>query len=236
LNKLILPNAITSLNILSGTTAIYFALTYPEELYIAGFCILIASVFDFLDGFVARALKAQSEFGKQLDSLSDVVSFGLAPTFIMLKILQNSTQNKFLPFISFIIIIFSAVRLAIFNISSQKNEFKGLPTPAFALLIAAIAISQKFPDNIFNISLVQYWLNTFVLLAIVIIFSILLVSKIPMLALKFQNYSFKDNKKKYFFIIISLFLLSFFFWSGIIFIIFFYVLMSLINMFFNIKY
>ena len=226
MNKLIIPNAITLLNILSGTLAIYFALT-TDKLYIAGLLILLASIFDFFDGFFARLLNAQSEFGKQLDSLADLVSFGLAPTFIMFSLINNLTDNNYLPFFSFIIIAFSAVRLAIFNITNQESEFQGLATPAFAILIASLAISFRFPNTLINIETNFIFNNIYSLISITTIFSILLVSNIPMFSFKFKNYSFSKNKTRYTFIAIAIILLTILYWSAIPFIISLYILISI---------
>ncbi|MEA3451858.1 MAG: CDP-diacylglycerol--serine O-phosphatidyltransferase [Bacteroidota bacterium] len=228
MNKLIIPNAITLLNILSGTLAIYFALT-TDKLYIAGLLVLLASLFDFFDGFVARLLNAQSEFGKQMDSLADLISFGLAPTFIMLSLISNHTNNNFLPFLSFFIISFSAIRLAIFNITDQKTEFQGLATPAFAILVASLAISFHFPDTLLNIETYSFFNNIYSLLSITIVFSILLVTNIPMFSFKFKNFSFSKNKTRYTFIILSIILIAMLYWSAIPFIITIYILFSLIK-------
>lgn len=235
MKKLIIPNAITLLNILSGTFSVYFALSNPEKLYIAGFLILIASVFDFFDGFTARILNAQSEFGKQLDSLSDLISFGLAPTFIMFSLIENLSENKIIPFLSFIIIAFSAIRLAIFNITDQKTEFKGLPTPAFALLIASIAISNYFNNSPIKIDITNLSKYIYILIVITIIFSFLLVSKIRMFSLKFSNFSFSKNKLRYSFILFSVLLLILFYWSAIPLIITFYILISIFYNFRRLK-
>jgi len=228
LNKLIIPNAITLLNILSGTLAIYFAQT-TDKLYIAGFLILLASIFDFFDGFFARLLNAQSEFGKQLDSLADLVSFGLAPTFIMFSLINNLTDNNYLQFFSFIIIAFSAIRLAIFNITDQKTEFQGLATPAFAILVASLAISFRFPDTLINIETNCFFNNIYSLISITTIFSILLVSNIPMFSFKFKNYSFSKNKTRYTFIAMAIILLTLLYWSAIPFVISIYILISIIK-------
>ncbi len=227
LKKLFIPNAITSLNILCGTISTYLAFTFPTKLYYAGIMILLASVFDFFDGFVARLLNAQSEFGKQYDSLSDVISFGLAPTFIMLKLLQSSTQYNILPFIAFIIIIFSAIRLAIFNITNQKYEFSGLPTPALAIFVAALPISIHFQKNLIHINIYNVYQNEFFLFLSTIILSILLITKIKMFSLKFKTFKFADNKLKFIFIFISIILLIMLMWSAIPLIILLYITISI---------
>ena len=231
MNKIIIPNSITALNILSGTIAIYISLTYPEYLYIASLLVLLSAVFDFLDGFIARKLNAQSEFGKQMDSLADLVSFGVAPTFIMFNLIQNSTTNIYLPFLAFVIVIFSAIRLAIFNITDQKDTFNGFPTPAFAIFIVSLPLSFQFPKNlahlIINIQSELFFNNAVVLLIITLFFSILLVSNVKMFSLKFSNFKFLPNKIRYIFLSISILLLIIFSWFAIQLIIIFYIILSI---------
>lgn len=164
LSKIIIPNAITSLNLLCGAIAIVLAI--QGEVRSAGILIFLASVFDFFDGFVARKIGAMSEFGKQLDSLADLISFGMAPAAIMYELLryslklygnffQQSTLNIILLSASFLIVLLSGIRLAKFNISeNQKVSFLGLPTPALAILVASFPlISTLEPDSFvwFNI-------------------------------------------------------------------------------------
>lgn len=206
--------------------SIYISLTNPDYLFLAATLILLGSVFDFLDGFTARLLNAQSDFGKQMDSFSDLVTFGIAPAFIMLNLIKISSDNKFLPFIALLIIAFSAIRLAIFNITNQKDTFTGLPTPAFALLIASIPLSWKFSENLLHINIYTITTNLYLLISITIVFSFLLVSKIKLLALKFKNFKFSDNKIRFVFLILSLILIVMFFVSAIPFIIVLYVIMS----------
>ncbi len=228
MNKLFIPNAITSLNIISGTISIFISLKMPELLYISAGFIILASIFDFLDGFVARLLNAQSEFGKQMDSFSDLVSFGLAPTFIMYNLLSQSGEHSFIPFISFVIIVFSAIRLSIFNITDQKTQFVGLPTPAFALFVVSIPLAGHFSLNLAHINIYSILTNKIVLISITILFSVLLVSKLNMFSLKFKNFKMKDNKLRFIFLIISLLLLLIFAVSAIPIIIALYVIFSMV--------
>jgi CDP-diacylglycerol--serine O-phosphatidyltransferase len=235
LSKIIIPNAITSLNLLSGAVAVVLAI--QGEVRTAGILILIASVFDFFDGFVARKINAMSEFGKQLDSLADLISFGMAPAAIMYELLrfgqklygnffQQTTLNTIVLSASFLIVLLSAIRLAKFNISeNQKNSFMGLPTPAFAILVASFPlISSLEPDSFvwFNIlsgltgvefpfkaimGLLGFQImvieKTYFLLPVTLIFSGLLVSNIHMFSLKFQSMKFRDNTLRYRFLIFS---------------------------------
>ena len=139
-----IPNLITSLNLFTGSIGVVFALRGFLE--IASLLILLCAVFDFLDGFTSRLLNAKSPYGVDLDSLADIISFGLLPATILFAFMENSVQNiepslrdgllRFSPYIAFIIPVFSAYRLAIFNHDeTQRFDFKGLPTPANALFI-----------------------------------------------------------------------------------------------------
>jgi len=261
--KSFIPNSITCLNLLSGSIAIVLAI--QGNVLAAGYLILLATVFDFFDGFVARKLNVMSELGKQLDSLADLVSFGMAPTAIIYEslrysqkipvgahFLQLSTLNTIILGMSFIIVIFSALRLAKFNISTnQKYSFVGLPTPAFAILIASFPIIRTFePDNFFVLNLIydllgmelpmvtvialiglQFYVleQTYFLIPVIIIFSFLLISNINMFAMKFKNFTYKDNKIRYNFLIYSLILILFLQSVAIPIIIFSYVIVSIIK-------
>ncbi len=210
-----IPNIITSLNVLCGSVAIVFIL--KGTLTIAVLLIMLAAVFDFLDGMSARMLKAYSPMGKELDSLADVISFGLAPGLIMFKLLEYSLlKDTLLPSTlslltifqllilgsAFLIPIFSALRLAKFNVDErQTSSFIGLPTPANALFIASLALIQEH-GTIPAID--SFLLSTPVLVLISLLFSYLLVSEIPMFSLKFKTLSWKANKTQYIFLVISL--------------------------------
>lgn len=198
----------------------------------AAYFIALAAVFDFLDGLAARLLHVKSEIGKQLDSLADMVSFGLAPGVIAGLIILISVKPNInagdqvwiyqsLPFVALLIPAFSALRLAKFNIDeSQSYSFKGLPTPASALFFGS------FP---FIIELFPEFLNPIILISMVVIMPFLLVSNIPLFAMKFINYSWKDNMIRYLFIGISLIMLIFLQYTAVPLIILFYILLSLIN-------
>lgn len=211
-----IPNTITLLNMTSGITAVYFAVEgSPDQLAYAGMFIFLAAVFDFFDGFTARLLHASSEIGIQLDSLSDMISFGLAPGFILFQMLNLShgkpTETfdnvNVLPFLALLVPLMSALRLAKFNIDEeQQYSFKGLPTPPLALLIASLPlIRQKlYSSQDFSYMIIT---NTYFLLAIAVFGSLLLVSKFPMFSLKFHGYGFSQNMIKYVFMGVSLVLL-----------------------------
>jgi CDP-diacylglycerol---serine O-phosphatidyltransferase len=178
-----------------------------------------ACVFDFLDGFTARTLKVGSPIGKELDSLADVISFGLLPAVIMYK-LWNGNTSDYLPYLSFSIAAFSALRLAIFNIdTTQTDSFRGLPTPANALLISALPLQTGW---------VKQWLSQpWVLVLIIVVFSLLLVSRIELFALKFRNYAWGENKIRFIFLILSSVLLAIWYTAAIPLIILMYIGLSL---------
>jgi len=208
-----IPNLFTLLNLFFGCLAILVTVQtgltvsidptgqqtveIPEKIYWASIFIGIAAVVDFLDGFVARALKASSEMGKQLDSLADVVSFGVAPGMIVFEFLRRSFAGQengldisliwIIP--AFIIPCAGAYRLARFNIdTSQSTGFKGVPIPAAGLLIASFPLIYWFSNSEWQISLLQ---NKWFWYAVILITSYLMVSTLPMLALKFKGFSVK---------------------------------------------
>ena len=207
-----IPNLITLLNLLCGVLSVYFGMM--DHILLAGYLIFIAAVFDFFDGFAARLLNARSEIGLQLDSLADIVSFGVAPGFIMLHMLSlshglpgnTSNTTSYIPFVAFLIPAFAALRLAVFNVDeNQRNKFLGVPTPALALLIASLPLIR---EELYNDRGLFYMVitNTYFLISIVIAGSLLMVARLPMFAFKFSSYSWNDNKVKYGFIIVSLLL------------------------------
>lgn len=213
-----IPNILTCLNLVCGCVGIVFTLEHRS--IPAAYFIWTAGVFDFFDGFAARLLKVSSPIGKELDSLADMVSFGVLPAVVMYTLIKNSTSNEWLPLVAILIVIFSAVRLAIFNIDeTQTDSFRGLPTPANALFISGIALfsQEAFP-----------WLfETQMFLVITLVFSFLLVAPINLFALKFKNFSWKENKMRFTFILISVLLLAILKIKAIPLIILFYVILSL---------
>ncbi len=202
-----IPNTLTSLNLISGSIAIVF--TFEQSPHIAALLIIAAAVFDFLDGLSARLLKAYSAIGKQLDSLADLISFGLAPSMIIYHYLLQSAPNPGwteinpIPFIAFLIPVLSALRLAKFNIDeNQTHEFIGLPTPANALFLVSFPLALAFgsSDNL----LYQFYLWTtqsfWALTGITLLLSFLMVTHIPLISLKFRGYGFENNRFKYVFL------------------------------------
>lgn len=210
-----IPNFITSLNLISGFFAIIFAAS--GDTVASSWWILAAMIFDFLDGFSARLFKAYSAIGKELDSLADVVSFGVAPALIIYHLLRNSlslntpinaeinsVNTLLLMLVSAIMPVCGALRLAIFNTdSTQTNTFKGLPIPANALAVISVVIGQNSQSHFFN----SFTGSPFLLILFTIILSFLMVSRIPFLSLKPVNLKLKGNEGRY--ILIGLILAAF---------------------------
>lgn len=241
-----IPNLITLSNLFCGCLAIFFI--YDGQLSIASFLVLLAALFDFADGLVARLLKVSGEMGKQLDSLADMVSFGLVPGTLAFCYLQTSlAQNglvengwSILKFFPFIITLFSAYRLAKFNIDTrQTQDFIGLNTPANTLLWISLPLFFKFqkpfltnenfillPISNFYSSLVD---SPFLLCFLSIICSLMLVSEIRIFSLKFKHFNWKGNEMKFIFLGLSLFLLSTLWFAALPIVIILYVILSIIQ-------
>lgn len=224
-----IPNTITSCNLLCGCIGI--VLCFDGQLETAAYLMGLAMLFDFADGFVARLLKVSSPIGKELDSLADMVTFGVLPSVIMFHLMQATAcdtgqctgviPRPYFPYFAFIIAIFSAVRLAKFNVDTrQSDSFIGVPTPANAFFIGALP---------FLIGEYTFIAHPKVLLGITFVMSYLLVAELPLLALKFKNYSFKDNLYRYLLIISSLLFLVFFQYAGVPMVIITYILLSVLN-------
>lgn len=231
-----IPNTLTLLNLMCGSFSIV-AITEGYPLW-ASFFIFIAAFFDFFDGMVARLLKATSNIGKELDSLADLISFGLAPSFIVFSLLKSvllidniSPENinhinivkLALPFF---IAVFSGIRLANFNIDTrQTTEFIGLPTPANAIFIAwlPIILSNYELNSMFLI------LNEKTLLTISIVNSLLLVSPFPFFSFKLKEYNIKNYYLQLSFLILCLILVALFNIYSVIFIFILYVLIAFIR-------
>ncbi|MCK4661857.1 MAG: CDP-diacylglycerol--serine O-phosphatidyltransferase [Bacteroidales bacterium] len=233
------PNFITSLNILSGCLSIVLA--FEGYLVFSAYFIVIAAIFDFLDGLSARLLNAYSELGKELDSLADIISFGVAPSIIIYHLLKKSMgiESLILNFneiafykilflsSAFIIAIFSGIRLAKFNIDTrQTTSFIGLPTPANAIWIASLPLILNYSEYSFCDNII---LNPYFLIASVILSSILLIAEFPMFSFKMKSLDFKKYKIQFIFILISVILLIILHLIAIPLIIFVYILLSGIN-------
>ena len=242
-----IPQFITMLNILCGCIATVFAVLNMLEL--AALFVFLGIVFDFFDGLAARMLDAQSELGIQLDSLADLITSGLVPGIVMFQLLAMSQTggwnldfsgtsetvtwtgltNSFLPFFGFLITLASAYRLAKFNIDeNQATSFIGLPTPANALFILSLPLILLNQANDYLNAII---LNPWFLVIITILSSYLLNSRIELFALKFKNWSFKDNALRYIFIIVSLVLLLTMKFLAVPAIVFFYIVSSLVYRF-----
>ncbi|MBQ2126397.1 MAG: CDP-diacylglycerol--serine O-phosphatidyltransferase [Bacteroidaceae bacterium] len=199
-----IPNAITCCNLFSGCVACVMAFSGNFEY--AMLFIVLGAVFDFFDGMVARLLGVSSPLGVQMDSLADDVTFGLAPATVIFSFMRDvlvypSFLGPFvavLPYFAFLIAVFSACRLAKFNIDTrQTTSFIGLPTPANALFWSSLIVGGKE----WLLGLEHAWA---VLLALIFLFSYFLVSEIPMFSMKFKNLSWKSNKRRYTFLIVSI--------------------------------
>ncbi len=238
----LIPNLLTAGNLVGGILAIILTLTGRIEM--APLCIFASAIFDFLDGFVARLLKVQSELGKQLDSLADMVTFGVAPGIIcyyyLLQTQEHLVQDKtvlsatFLPMIAFSIPVFALFRLAKFNLDTrQTDSFIGLPTPAMTLFFAVIPLLGT--DAINNPAdwkidiLMNVVHNTWIFILLIIIMSVLMVVELPLFSLKFKNFKWGGNEIRYIFLTISLGLLATLFFWAIPLIIILYIILSLIN-------
>lgn len=224
------PNALTSFNLLFGCLSIIASLV-NNDLKLAAYFIGAAAILDFFDGFVARALNVGSEMGKQLDSLADCVSFGVAPGFIFYKITNipiDFSQFNFMAYIPFLIPVFSAIRLAKFNIDTrQTDSFIGVPTPANSLFIAAIPFVIE--QNTFGLASV--FQNQWFLIIFPFVSAYLLVAEIPLFALKFKSFAWQPNQLRYIFLLCCLISLFAFGFLGINISIILYILFSIYNNF-----
>ena len=222
-----IPNTITSLNLISGCIATYWAFQ--------GFCqqallfIVIGAVFDFFDGMSARLLHVSSPIGKELDSLADCITFGFAPSAIIFSFLCSfHIHLTFVPFLAFIMAAFSALRLAKFNLDErQALGFIGLPTPANALFWGSLIVSLNFRTWFEPYQLPTYWL--YIVLALIPVSCYLLVSEIPMFALKFKTWGWKGNEVKWCFLLSCIPLAIIFGVSSLAIIIAWYVLLSVLT-------
>lgn len=218
-----IPNSITCLNLLCGCIGVVAAL--EGKLLWVPYLIWIAAILDFFDGFAARILKVSSPIGAELDSLADNVTFGLLPATLLFQMLRGHGLPEWVPYLAFIVSIFSALRLAKFNVDTrQTTSFIGVPTPANALLISSFPLILAQEDTLIPVNFID---NPVFLLATAFLMSYLLVAELPLFALKFKNFSWADNKIKYIFLIASVLLLIFFKFVAIPLIIILYILLSL---------
>lgn len=225
-----IPNSITCGNLLCGCLAIVSA--FEGNLLVSTYLVGIAAVLDFFDGFTARLLKVHSEIGKQLDSLADMVTFGVVPGVIIYHLFQLSFMKEdnhmgYLAYVAFLIPVFSALRLAKFNVDTrQSDSFIGVPTPANAILICSLPLIKFFQPNIGNFSMVSIIESPAFLVSLSIVMSYLMVAELPLFALKFKNFGWPDNKIRYTFLTIAVLLLAVFQFIAIPFVIFLYIILS----------
>lgn len=236
--KYYIPNFVTLLNLVSGVLSIT-AVMSGNVVWAAAF-IFIAAVFDFLDGTLARLLDARSELGKQLDSLADVVSFGVAPGIIVYTILLancaascNALDRMHLtPYFALLIPVCSAIRLGKFNIDLRQEEnFIGLPTPANAIFFASIPLVIFLQPHLSSVIKIDFFTDFFsnsrVIAILTVFFSYLLISDFKIFSIKFKTTSWADNKIRYIFLFLSLVMLILFSLNALPVIILLYLLLSL---------
>jgi len=230
-----IPNFITTLNLFSGCIGIIIALQY--RLDYAAYFIAIAALFDFFDGLAARLLHVKSEIGKELDSLADVVSFGVLPGIILYQLMANSPNTpaagsflSIFSLIALIIPILSAVRLAKFNLDTrQTTSFIGLPVPANALFLGSLPLIKMQAGYSDSLSWLTSITDNYYILAIIAIgMSLLLVSEIPLISLKFRNLKFAENKPQFILVAFSVIAFALVTFTAIPLIILAYILLSLV--------
>ncbi len=230
-----IPNFITTLNLFSGCTGIIIALTYRIDY--AAYFIALSAFFDFLDGMAARLLHVKSEIGKELDSLADVVSFGVLPGILIYQLMAASPNTppslsyiSVFSLIALIIPVLSAVRLAKFNLDTrQTTSFIGLPVPANALFLGSLPLIQLQSAHTDWLSWVSFFTDNYYILAIIAIgMSLLLVSEIPLISLKFSNLKFADNKPQFILVAFAVITYAFLTFTAIPLIILAYIMLSVI--------
>jgi CDP-diacylglycerol--serine O-phosphatidyltransferase len=219
---------LTLFNLLAGCFAIVEV--YNGNLGYASWFLILALVLDLLDGGVARLLNATSPLGKQLDSLADVVSFGVAPAFIMYTLLAEYSASDYLPYVAFLIPVFAAIRLARFNIDpGQEKEFRGLPVPAAALMVLSIpmALNCKLGGIPF---LNEIYSSPAGLIIILLAVCVLMVSPLKLFSLKISSIYWKHNRGRYVLIAFATVFFLMYRFAAIPFILILYIILSLFNL------
>ena len=242
-----IPNLFTLINLFFGCCAIVYTLqtgitpvtdeagtqfiVMPEEIWMASLFIFLAAIVDFLDGFIARIFKATSDLGKQLDSLADVVSFGVAPSLIIYQFLRLSNSNEpaaldnswWVLAPAFVLACAAAYRLGKFNLDTkQQYGFRGMPTPAVGLLVASFPLIYWDNQNLFEI-----FTNKWIWYGLIILLSWLMVSNLPLIALKFKDFNIKNNMPKLILLAIGVVSVVFFRWLAFPIIFVAYIIVSL---------
>ncbi len=235
-----IPNLLTLLNLLSGTIAVIFAVN--GDLILAVYFVFLGIFFDFFDGFLARILDVQDELGKQLDSLADVVTSGVVPGIVIYKLLKSdeamiqlgsnnitwaNNELEILPFFGLLFTLAAAYRLAKFNIDeAQSDSFIGLPTPAAAVVVMSLPLISTYQQSEFISNLIE---NHWFLLGLTLVLAIIMNANIPLFSLKFNDYTWKNNKIKFIFVLLAALLLLLLKFIAIPLIIITYVLLSAIT-------
>jgi CDP-diacylglycerol--serine O-phosphatidyltransferase len=232
-----IPNLITLGNLFCGTIATIYAV--QADFVFAGLFVILGIVFDFFDGFAARLFNVSGELGKQLDSLADMVTSGVVPGIIMLKLIEVNTINASNSFfdnsilgislVGLVLTLGACYRLAKFNIDTrQSDSFIGLPTPAMSLFVISLPLIQEYSNIEFALNLIT---NNYFLITITILLTYLMNAQLPLFSLKFKDYSIKNNLIKYVFLIASLLMIVFLQYISIPLIIIVYVVLSVISNF-----
>jgi CDP-diacylglycerol--serine O-phosphatidyltransferase len=232
-----IPNLITLGNLFCGTIATIYAV--QADFVFAGLFVILGIVFDFFDGFAARLFKVSGELGRQLDSLADMVTSGVVPGIIMLKLIEVNTINASNSFfdnsilgislVGLVLTLGACYRLAKFNIDTrQSDSFIGLPTPAMSLFVISLPLIQEYSNIEFALNLIT---NNYFLITITILLTYLMNAQLPLFSLKFKDYSIKNNLIKYVFLIASLLMIVFLQYISIPLIIIVYVVLSVISNF-----
>ena len=222
-----IPNTITCGNLVSGCLSILFVAS--DRPVMAALMIFVAGLFDFLDGFAARLLHAHSPIGGDLDSLSDVVSFGVAPGFIMHWLMSRAQHPEvvwlgldLLPCLAFLLPVFSAIRLAKFNIDdTQKTSFRGIPAPGMAIFMASLPLMLGQVKHLTDGSL-GFW----PCVGIVLIFSFMMVSNLRFFSFKMKSAKWKGNEVRWIFLLVAVASYIIFRWLALPFVMMLYVLLS----------
>lgn len=231
-----IPNFITGLNAVSGCIAVYMA--FNGELILASLFIAIGALFDFCDGMSARLLSAYSEVGKEMDSLADVISFGFAPSAIAYALLADIYDLELMDLflgdfsaavllVPFVMVMFSALRLAKFNIDTrQTTSFIGLPTPANAILWASFPVILKFGKMQYVKDMIN---NEWIIIILVFVMSFMLIAEIPMFSFKLKSLKLKDNYTRYIFLVTIILLIASIGISAMVFLIPMYIVFSIVE-------
>ena len=232
-----IPNLITLGNLFCGTIATIYAV--QADFVFAGLFVILGILFDFFDGFAARLFHVSGELGKQLDSLADMVTSGVVPGIIMLKLIEVNTINASNSFfdnsilgislVGLVLTLGACYRLAKFNIDTrQSDSFIGLPTPAMSLFVISLPLIQEYSNIEFALNLIT---NNYFLITLTILLTYLMNAQLPLFSLKFKDYSVKNNLIKYVFLIASLLMIIFLQYISIPLIIIVYVVLSVISNF-----